>query len=237
MLEQQEKALREQEGEEVAKQGTPDSITADINELRSVLKNDNSLNEEPLDAFLSFPRVYDTLSAYEVGVASFTGSILFDPQSFDKVKTKLVLPSSSGSSGSGSNSSASRGSGVSGSRSYTDLSHVKKVESSAVGLSFKSALSNLTLWRYKMERLADENPNAYKAMMAGWDAKVKATIALGAVDAVAASPATGGASLAGFAGTLGISAAINHIIDVVATYGGERAAAVASDGDQRLGES
>jgi hypothetical protein len=85
--------------------------------------------------------------------------------------------------------------------------------------------------------LAAANPDSYKALLTAWDARVKATMAVGAIDALAMALETGGTSLAAYGLSLGTGLGLDYLADFVVKHGAEKAATLASDGNPRLYES
>jgi hypothetical protein len=85
--------------------------------------------------------------------------------------------------------------------------------------------------------LAAANPDSYKALLTAWDARVKATMAVGAIDALAMALETGGTSLAAYGLSLGTGLGLDYLADFVAKHGAEKAATLASGGNPRLYES
>ena len=123
---------------------------------------------------------------------------------------------------------------MSRSSSFDDLAHVAKVEGQDKGLSLESLASRLTLFRYDMERLAANNPQAYNALMKAWDLRVQASLAMGAASALASAPETCGASLLMFGASLGAGIGLDYVADLVAKYGAKVVANNACNGDPRL---
>ncbi|GHS92255.1 hypothetical protein AGMMS49949_04100 [Alphaproteobacteria bacterium] len=201
----------------VRARGSADDVAVDMRELAALLSQND---EDDLEKFLVTPRVYDALSAHNAASRSLLSSI----RSRVDIERKFTVRTAP----------AAAPTGMRRSPSWGDLTHVAAVQNKAGGLSFESIASHLTLWRYKMEKLAANNPRAYDALMAAWDLKVKTTLATGAISAAAAALETGGASLLAYGASLGTGLGIDWVASLVARYGADVAAANAAEGNPRL---
>jgi hypothetical protein len=218
LLDKIEETLKAQIDATVAESGSADDAVVDVHTLRSALKADDP---KSLDRLLLAPRVYEALSSHNVALNSVLSFLKGDEnigKIFAEQRTAPVIAPPK----------------IARRPSFSDLSHISNVKSKANGLSFESVASNLTLWRYEMERLAAANPEAYDALMNAWDTRVKATMAVGAIDALAVAPETGGTSLLAYGVSLGAGLGLDYLADLVAKHGAEKAAALASGGDPKL---